>query len=276
MRKSIRSRSKRKWIVGGALVFGGVALLTTGFATWIVGLQITESTNTVGISVDTATNNSVSIATELDPADRDVFLRETITSTNATDIVVNDSAQPADLQFTFKNITIQVGKQYWEQHYAEANVAKNFELAIDFDKDYVLTTEEAAKYKNVTGGNFIDDTSDLIGKRSGTDYTYVDVKTKTIAVDVESGADHWEDKGTYYELTLVSKTIELQWGSFYNNKGPAEFYNELNADKSLSSVEMINNITSEFNALYEAFSYDESTTPEGAILAISVTLGTAR
>lgn len=277
MRKSIRSRSKRKWIVGGALVFGGVALLTTGFATWIVGLQITSTTNKVGISVDTASNNSISITTELDASDSDVYLREQVVGSNETDIVVNDSSNPADLQFTFSNITVQVGKQYWKDHYTSDGVDdKNFKLNISFDKDYVLTTEEAAKFKNVTGNNFIDDTKDLIGRRTGTEYTYVDIKTTEIEVDVESGTHTWTDKGTYYELQLHSQTILLEWGSFYDHKGPAEYYNTLNADKSLQSVEMINNITEEFNALNEAFSYDETTTPEGAIIAVKVDLGVVR
>ena len=58
----------------------------------------------------------------------------------------------------------------------------------------------------------------------------------------------------------------------------ADNMNELmnNTAQMNSIVEMINNITEEFNDLNKAFSYDASTTPEGAIIAIKVDLGVVR
>ncbi len=54
MRKELKSKSRRKWLLGGSLAFASVALLTTGFATWVIGTQKTSGDGKVNIGVDTA------------------------------------------------------------------------------------------------------------------------------------------------------------------------------------------------------------------------------
>ena len=57
MRKELNSKSKRKWIAGGIAAFASVALLTTGLATYIVGVSNTSvSLDGVKVNVDTAKN----------------------------------------------------------------------------------------------------------------------------------------------------------------------------------------------------------------------------
>ena len=58
MRK-LRFSEKRKWVVNGLLAFGAVALLTTGFATWIVGVNQRNANGNVSVSVDTAQKNNI-------------------------------------------------------------------------------------------------------------------------------------------------------------------------------------------------------------------------
>lgn len=58
MKRELNSRSRRKWVVGGALVFGSVALLTTGFATWVVGVSVKEADGTIAVDAETARNDS--------------------------------------------------------------------------------------------------------------------------------------------------------------------------------------------------------------------------
>ena len=42
MKKEINSKSRRRWIMGGLAAFASVALLTTGFAVWVVGGNETQ------------------------------------------------------------------------------------------------------------------------------------------------------------------------------------------------------------------------------------------
>ncbi len=59
MKKELNGKSRRKWVVGGAMVFGSVALLSTGFATWVIGASNTSSDGQIGVEIDTVSNKSV-------------------------------------------------------------------------------------------------------------------------------------------------------------------------------------------------------------------------
>ncbi len=59
MKKELNGKSRRKWVVGGAMVFGSVALLSTGFATWVIGASNTTSDGQIGVEIDTVSNKSV-------------------------------------------------------------------------------------------------------------------------------------------------------------------------------------------------------------------------
>ena len=66
MRKELNSKSKRKWIAGGIAAFASVALLTTGLATYIVGVSNTSvSLDGVKVNVDTAKNATLELAAAL-------------------------------------------------------------------------------------------------------------------------------------------------------------------------------------------------------------------
>lgn len=69
MRKELKSKSRRKWLLGGSLAFASVALLTTGFATWVIGTRQTSGDGQVHIGVDTAEDNSVELTFNLDEND---------------------------------------------------------------------------------------------------------------------------------------------------------------------------------------------------------------
>lgn len=76
MRKELKSKSRRKWLLGGSLAFASVALLTTGFATWVIGTQKTSGDGQLNIGVDTAQDNSVELTFSLDESDKKIFVAE--------------------------------------------------------------------------------------------------------------------------------------------------------------------------------------------------------
>jgi hypothetical protein len=76
MRKELKSKSRRKWLLGGSLAFASVALLTTGFATWVIGTRQTSGDGQLNIGVDTAEDNSVELTFNLDENDNGIVVAE--------------------------------------------------------------------------------------------------------------------------------------------------------------------------------------------------------
>ena len=74
MKKSIRKSSRRKWVVSGIAFFGSVALLTTGFATWVIGANNTSDNDGTNVRVDTAVRNNVSL--QIDLTEKEVYIGE--------------------------------------------------------------------------------------------------------------------------------------------------------------------------------------------------------
>ena len=70
MKKSIKKSSRRKWVVGGVAFFGSIALLTTGFATWVVGVNESSDDGEVTIGVDAVDNKSVIFTVDVDENDK--------------------------------------------------------------------------------------------------------------------------------------------------------------------------------------------------------------
>ncbi|MDY6063780.1 MAG: hypothetical protein SPI51_02080, partial [Candidatus Enterosoma sp.] len=76
MKKEINSKSKRKWVAGGLAAFASIALLTTGFATWVVGKQEEDKVVQVGVTVDTAQNKTLTFDFSLSESDSAIVLAE--------------------------------------------------------------------------------------------------------------------------------------------------------------------------------------------------------
>src|SRR5574344_1065886 len=110
MKKEIKSSSKRKWIVGGVAFFGALALLTTGFATWIIGVQNTSLNQNVGVSVSTTTNESVVLTANL--SDSAIQLAESTEVTKGFMKANGDAVVTNPLQITFDKLNIVYGKEY--------------------------------------------------------------------------------------------------------------------------------------------------------------------
>lgn len=299
MRKHIVSSSRRKWIVGGGLFFGGVALLTTGFATWIVGMQISSSDQQHSVTIDTALNESISISVKMS-TDNSIHLAEQIAqdTNNENQIVFTSGDEVPDLSWTYESIVIQCGKSYWEKNYATFDSVtqkyepKDFDLSIALNYDYVLSEEDASAKTDITKNNkvlqeniFLQD----IGRKalgSGESYTYIDLVSNTIKVDAGSEVGspatvEWVDKSGYKEIALSSVKIDLTWGTFFHlvktveeNQvetaySPANFYNELAKDDTFITVGNVANVYNEFDAMVKAFTPEEN---KAAILSVKIAL----
>lgn len=266
MKKEINSKSRRKWIMGGLAAFASVALLTTGFAVWVVGTSKTGDDKDVTVKVDTAKNNSISF--NLDLGTNPTIKLEESTTTAAANAsgkpLVNVSANegegaafvesPMTLSASY---TIKYGAGYkfnfTKIHFSIATEANEGET--DFDKNYVTNKVKADNVKMGTTKNSEDAvaiTKDFARDASTTDYTYFEAPADCTIAGTTTGG-----KG---ENKTITGTISLKftWGTLFGKEAsPATYYNNWATSKNINGVTDTNitdalteEVTQEMNAMH--------------------------
>ena len=210
MKKEINSKSKRKWVAGGLAAFASIALLTTGFATWVVGQQHTDTDEDVTVNVDTAKNTGISF--EMTLSDFTLELKEKNVSggsiVNISDSSVTDNKVALQISATYK---IVWGKAY-EEEQGDGMFTKISLSISEASSGYV--DNKVASDANRTG-------------RESSEYTYFDLETTEIDLSTEiSNAQSAAQNGTRTIDVTVAKTIQFKWGNYFGNVTPATYYND--------------------------------------------------
>lgn len=245
MKKNTNLTSRRKWVLTGVMGFAGVALLTTGFATFIVGNMNNTAAEDIGVTVDTVQNKSVELTVSL--TDSTIILNETEEEGTSTDIVQSDAVDATALDIA-GNITVKYGDSFFNKE------TQNMSLV--FSLKYLTGSEKDPHPNNQK--NLIKDAGNAIGT------TYRN-QAKTASSTAEGTLDSWTyieapatvdltnetptEEGNLNVITLKAKKLSFAWGSFFDGQSPVTYYNSLEfADKTTASVQ----ITSELNAMYTA------------------------
>ena len=238
MKKSIKKSSRRKWVVGGVAFFGSIALLTTGFATWVVGVNDNNENNTVNVNVETTENASVSFTM-------------TYASESADDTITID--EPDNYSFDGKKI-INPGEG-----------KSKFDFTVTFES-VDITIGHGAQEKNgydgiefaITGtNNEIQSEGNKLGTaRSGGSWTYLAAPARKTFEELKLvKAD--EDGTSAITWTGSKVPITFGWGTFFGGKSPCNYYNELYNGNKLSSFsddsKIVDAIYSEMSAMETAF-----------------------
>lgn len=245
MRKKVMSTSKRKWIVSGLLGFGAVALLTTGFATWVVGVNKSNTTidpsTTVEGTKNSMINLSLSFATE---DDKKVCVSEnnvkgtfikTEAESPATDFVVKPTIKieiGRSLGQEAQGVTFELGyKEVLDQYFPLANEAKHKASAIDDNKVLIPTATKTHKAKTEPYTYF-----DISNESALTIPVLSDTtKWKTVSTDETkttlTGLDtnKWDVVYTSNSIvyTLTKEITLFTWGSFFGGVSPVTYYDDL-------------------------------------------------
>lgn len=212
MRKLI-SASKRKWVLGGILGFAAISLTTTGFATWIVGVNATTSDGTVGVTVDTVSNNGVELTLVLG-SDSDIELKEANSSTGPVVTVTDNDSVSNPLQISVETFTLEVGKQF---------LNSNEITGVEFKLKYVAddsTTNIMDNANNKVTDNKIGD------KRTTNELGYWEYISAPAKVEFNNEAIINSQDLTTYTYQINASTLDFSWGSFFEHDSPATFYNE--------------------------------------------------
>lgn len=230
MRKLI-SASKRKWVLGGVLGFAAVALTTTGFATWIVGVNAITQNGNVSVSVDTVKNNGVELTLTLD--DASIELKEANTSEGPVVTVEGNDTVSNPLQISVSEFTLEVGKQFLD---------KNTITGVEFFLKETTDTET----KDIKDNAMNKVTDNKLGdKRSGQSWHYLNAPAK---VEFDNSDIIDEEEGqTSYTYSISKTTLDFTWGDFFGGDSPATFYNTKFA--SGATKEDVDNIVAELEAM---------------------------
>lgn len=224
MRKELKSKSRRKWLIGGSLAFASVALLTTGFATWVIGTQKTSGDGQLNIGVDTAEDNSVELTFSL--TEDKIFVAEPVENSNPNLTIKRKTGtdREPDWNITIKDLNIVVGKTFYDSLKAkqEAKQDLNLKIVFELQKDVA-----AAEDKN----SVTDDKVKVRGE-TGSPWSYIDIDVKSKKFDVTL-PDSYPAGGRIYDIndTPDNKTFSFTWGSYFNGDAPSKFYQDNKKNK---------------------------------------------
>lgn len=170
-----------------------------GFSSWILSLGDGTSDLDVQIVVETVYNQSKIVKINeynKDPINLDTSMAEekaTLLGIKAKVIVSDDEIDKGNGKTILASIT------------AENKSDENDKV------DYNLIK---------TSG---DSSTDVFGRKVGTDYTYLSLTETTITID-GSFADYPSAEGYKYIDNVSLDTLGIKYGSYFDNKNPEEFY----------------------------------------------------
>ena len=233
MRKELKSKSRRKWLLGGSLAFASVALLTTGFATWVIGTTKTSGDGQVHIGADTAEDNSVELTFNLD-TDNSIFVAEAVGDTNPNLKIERGEGETGtepDWTIKIKDLNIVVGDTFYESLKGKQDLKIVFELQKD-------------------GANSV--TDDKVGVRgeTGSPWNYITLAKSEFNVTLP---DTYPAGGKIYDISDTDKTFSFTWGSYFGEKAPSVFYKEKEDSKGGKTLrEYYQNALQELQAMKTA------------------------
>lgn len=223
MRKELKSKSRRKWLLGGSLAFASVALLTTGFATWVIGTQQTSGDGKVNIGVDTAKDNSVELTFSLDESDKKIFVAEDAGSTNSNLTIERDEKEAdtkPDWSIKIKDLNVVVGKTFYE-----SLNGKDLKIVFELQKDVTEDKNSVAE--------------DKVGVRTGSSsWNYITLVKSKFEVTLPKS---YPANGKIYDINDTShssdeKIFSFKWGSYFNEDVPSKFYHDNEKNKGSQTL----------------------------------------
>lgn len=225
MRKELKSKSRRKWLLGGSLAFASIALLTTGFATWVIGTQKTSGDGQVNIGVDTAKDNSVELTFSLDDTDKKIFVAEDAGNSNSNLTIERDESEAdtkPDWDIKIKDLNIIVGETFYNSIKDKQGLKIVFELQKGVN---------AAEDKNSV-------TDDKVGVRTGSSsWNYIKLAKSEFTVTLPNS---YPAGGKIYDINDTpdnpDKTFSFDWGSYFGEKAPSDFYKEKEESKGSQTL----------------------------------------
>lgn len=221
MRKELKSKSRRKWLLGGSLAFASVALLTTGFATWVIGVNKPSGDGEADIDVDTVEDRSVELTFSL--AEDKIFVAEDVGKSNPNLTIERKTGtdREPDWNIEIENLNIVVGEAFYNSLKAKKVDGQDLDLKIVFElqKDVADDKNSVTKDKDLVG---------VRGEQTESSWNYITLVKNEIEVTLPNS---YPAGGKIYDINDTShssdeKIFSFKWGSYFGGKAPSQFYKE--------------------------------------------------
>lgn len=235
MKRELNSRSRRKWVAGGVLVFGSIALLSTGFATWVVGVQKTYDAGEISVSVDTLSSDMYRVT--YTPTDSTMKISET------ADVAVGDVVSATHDGDWVISGTLTV--------LTKTNSAPAGTVTATLPESYTVygestsTTVNQANLVTLAAVGTGNNATGLHGAAGDTKH-YVNPTGAVSNINWTAGAQ----SGSFYTFTSPI-TVTFSWGDYYGADGLAAFYNNNFAPTTITGDDF-DHIQAEYDAMNTA------------------------
>lgn len=216
MRKELKSKSRRKWLIGGSLAFASVALLTTGFATWVIGVHQPSGDGQANIDVDTVEDESVELTFSL--TEDKIFVAEDVGKSNPNLTVERKTGtdREPDWNIEIGNLNIVVGEAFYNSLKVKQDL--NLKIAFELQKDVADDKNSVTKDKDLVG---------VRGEQTESSWNYIKLVKNEFTVNLP---DSYPPGGKIYDINdtpnNLDKTFSFTWGSYFGEKAPSQFYKE--------------------------------------------------
>lgn len=245
MRKELKSKSRRKWLIGGSLAFASVALLTTGFATWVIGTQKTSGDGQLNIGVDTAEDNSVELTFSLDENDKKIFVAEDAGNSNPNLTIKREEKETVtkpDWDIKIKDLNVVVGETFYNSIKDKQGLKIVFELQKDVTGDKNSVTDDKVR---VRGGQEISSWNYIKLAKSESDVT--------LPKAYPAGGKIYDINDKSINPDGKNNTFSFTWGSYFDGKAPSDFYKKKEGSKGSQTLrEYYQNALLELQAMNKA------------------------
>lgn len=237
--KQVLKSIKRKYLVGGIAAFAGVALLTTGVATWVIGANASTNKD-INVEVDSKSNNLATITIgEVKP------LKVGETSNSDVGFVKVTNADPNSMKITLKNVKYSFGSSFTN---------KKIGLKLDIDYSYSKETGAAGSSRGnlVSTSKFtrsVEKDAKINNKTDDTFTAWQYITVQSVINDIGSKCEGGNTAGV--EHTIDTLDVTFNWGSFFGGNAPSVFYNGLKLSTAADATKVEEELTAMENALKE-------------------------
>lgn len=234
MKKEINSKSRRKWIMGGLAAFASVALLTTGFAVWVVGVKNVTGDGNIKVNVDTAINESVQLKAELD--DAEIYLGEADKAEG--NFSVKDG-KATDFDISFSKFTIEMGKSVLD---AGTYTKVKFTLGAANTGNKIVDNKAGAnKFNSIAGRGD----------------TYFDINIAEILLTDTKFTQTTNTSGTVTYTLATGPLTMFKWGTFFDGKAPMDYYENVvfasETSYDINNPSHVQNVVDELNEMHDKY-----------------------
>ena len=225
MAKLTRKSYKRKKIAFAAVILGGVALVSSGFAAWVLSSNVKQETNgSVNVGAVVNGNLKMNITSNIGGANVDLDKGYFNFDTKKDDNTGRVRAEAGQTAATSESLSISYDITI-------KSPIDNFkDLAVSMtakkgEKEDTTTLSSAKTQGYIVLPDCAEKTVILpakgdmpsLGPNAATAFT-----TKTNGTEVGTGED---DKGVVYKYSWTTTyTVNFKWGALFDGKNPGEYY----------------------------------------------------